>query len=120
MEFKLTINDGPKSYKKVVGEPAANQFIGLKIGDTIKGDLININGYEFKINGGSDKTGCPMHKGINGSDRVKRIIRQKNGCGVRKSVRGSTISEDTSQINLLVSQKGKKELSTYFEEKKEE
>ena len=120
VEFKLTINDKAKSYKKVVQEPEANSFIGLKIGDTISGDIVGISGYEFIINGGSDKTGCPMHKGVGGSDRAKRIIRKKNGCGVRKSVMGNTISEDISQINLMVSKKGKKALKEFFEAPKEE
>ena len=120
MEFKLTINDGPKSYKRVVKEPEANAFIGLKIGDSVSGKSIGFDGYEFVINGGSDKTGCPMHKGVAGAERSKMLKRQKTGCAKRKSVMGNTISESISQINLRIVSKGKKKLEEYFGKKEEE
>ncbi len=119
MEFKLTINDGPKSYKKVVKEPEANNFIGLKIGDLIKGDLFGFNGYEFRINGGSDKSGIPMHKGVQSAERAKVLKRKKNGNSIRKTVMGNTISELISQINLTISKKGGKSINSYFESKEE-
>jgi len=122
MEFKLTINDGSKSYKQVVKEPEANSLIGLKVGETLKGDTIGFDGYEFIINGGSDKAGFPMHKGVKGSDRNKMLKRLKNGSAIRKTVMGNTISENISQINLRIAKKGKKKIEAYFgkEEKKEE
>ena len=62
VEFKLTIGD-PKTGKcvqKTVSENAAKAFIGLKIGDTVKGEAIDLTGYEFLITGGSDFCGFPM------------------------------------------------------------
>ncbi len=120
MEFKLTINDGPKSYKKVVKDPESSVFIGLRIGDTVKGDAFGFEGYEFTINGGSDKAGFPMHKGVAGADRAKILKKLKNGSSIRKTVMGNTISEGISQINLTIKKKGKKELKEYFETKEEE
>lgn len=122
MEFKLTINDGARAYKHVVKEPEAAVFVGMKIGDKIKGDSLGIPGYEFIITGGSDNAGFPMKKGIQGNDRVKMLVKDKKGCSRRKTVMGSMISESISQINLKVSKKGGKELTEYVkagEEKKE-
>jgi len=114
MEFKLTINDGAKAYKHVIKEPEAAVFLGLKIGDKIKGDGIGIPGYEFIITGGSDNAGFPMKKGIQGSERARMLVKDKKGCPRRKTVVGSMISESISQINLKVSKKGGKELSEYL------
>jgi len=120
MDLKLTVNDGAKSYKHVVKEPESNVFIGLKLGEKVKGDAFGLAGYEFIINGGSSITGLPMHKGIIGSDLSKRLNRQKNGSAVRKSVMGNTISEKITQVNLLVAKKGPKSLEEYFPKKEEE
>ncbi len=119
MEFKLTINDGSKSYKKIIKEPEANIFLGLKIGDKINGDNIGFNGYEFIINGGSSNTGTPMHKGVIGADRHKILKRLKNGSAIRKTVMGNTISEQISQINLVISKRGTKKIEEYFAEKED-
>ena len=118
MEFKLTINDGPKSYKYVIKEPEANVLLGMKIGEKVKGDSIGLKGYELEITGGSDNAGFPMHKGVQGAGRGKYLKRLKNGALKRKTVMGNTISESISQINLKVVKKGEKELSEIF--KKEE
>ncbi len=118
MEFKLTINNGPKSYKYAVKEPEALIFLGLKIGDKVKGDQIGLQGYEFEITGGSDNAGFPMHKGINKAGRGKYLKRLKKGILKRKTVMGNTICETISQINLKVIKKGAKDLEEIF--KKEE
>ena len=106
MEFKLTINDGPISYKKVLSSDEAVKLVGSRIGESIKGDLIGLPGYELIINGGSDLCGFPMTKGVKGAERA----RIKRG-GYRRTFVGDTISEDTSQVNLKVVKKGKKALS---------
>ena len=115
MEFKLTINDGPKSYKKELTSEESTKFIGLRIGESINGELIGLTGYELIINGGSDKCGFPMTKGVKGGERA-RVLRK----GKRKTYVGNTISEDTAQINLKVLKKGKKSLKEIFEAPKEE
>ncbi|MBD3312336.1 30S ribosomal protein S6e [archaeon] len=123
MEFKLTINDGAKSYKHVIKEPEANALIGLKIGETIEGSKIGFNGYEFIISGGSDASGFPMKKGITSGERSKMLKKLPDGRTLRQTVRGNTISESTSQVNLKVKKKGKKKLEDFFKiptEKKEE
>jgi ribosomal protein S6E (S10) len=55
-EFKLTIAD-PKTGRcaqKTVEGDTAKAFIGQKIGDALKGETIDLTGYEFLITGGSD------------------------------------------------------------------
>jgi len=123
VEFKLTIGD-PKTGKcvqRTVSENAANAFIGLKIGDTVKGETIDLTGYEFQITGGSDFCGFPMRKGITGAR--KRILakggvgfRKYKGTRIRKTVCGETINDKVSQINLKVLKQGKAPLAA---EKKE-
>jgi small subunit ribosomal protein S6e len=124
VEFKLTIAD-PKTGKcaqKVVEGDAAKAFIGLKIGDSIKGETMDITGYEFLITGGSDYCGFPMRKGIQGMR--KRVLigtgvgfkGAKKGIKRRKTVCGEAINSKIIQINLKIAKQGKANL---FEEKKE-
>lgn len=95
-------------------------LFGLHIGQTLKGEMIDLPGYEFEITGGSDVTGVAMRKDIKSSTRAKILAVQgvglkKQGPGkkVRKAVSGGTIGERTSQINLKVTKAGSKPL---FEE----
>lgn len=120
MEFKLTINNGPKSYKHVVKEPEANTLLGLKIGDAVDGSKLGFNGYEFIISGGSDASGFPMRKGINSGERSKTLKKADKGRSYRKTVMGNTINESISQVNLKVKKKGKKKIEDFFKISTEE
>jgi len=128
VEFKLTIGDPKtkKTFQRTVSENAAKSFIGLKIGDTVKGEAIDLTGYEFQITGGSDFCGFPMRKGIVG---VRKRILAEGGVGFRKSVRGlrkrktvcgEIVSDKISQINLKVLKHGSAPLAAESGEKKEE
>lgn len=139
MEVKLNIGD-PKSkrtYTKPVSEDAAAKLANKKIGDTFRGELIDLPGYEFVITGGSDASGFPMRKGIHSANR-KRILTQK-GVGFRNikfrkknntkvrvkisgarrkiSIRGEVISNETAQINCKVSKPGTEDLEKIFPKK---
>lgn len=108
-DFKVVISD-PKtglSVQREVKDPAAKAFLGLKIGDTIKGETIDLQGYEFEISGGSDFCGFPMRKDVLGVGRKK--ILSYSGTGVRKAdkgmlqrktVCGNTIHAKIVQVNL--------------------
>ena len=107
--FKLVISDPKtgKSYQREAKDDAAKSLMGLKIGDTVKGELIDLTGYEFELTGGSDHTGFPMRKDVIGPRR-KRVLVTK-GFGLRKSpkggrfrrtVAGNTVHEKTAQVNL--------------------
>lgn len=118
-EFKLTIADPKKgkSYQREVKDQDAKAFIGKKIGETIKGELINLAGYEFKITGGSDYCGFPMRKDVQGAGRKKILAvqgvglkKKRKGQKQRKTVCGNTIHDKISQINLVVTVAGKQPL----------
>ncbi|MBD3164082.1 30S ribosomal protein S6e [Candidatus Woesearchaeota archaeon] len=122
-EFKLCIADpkSGKTYQKEVKGSEASPFIGLNIGETIKGESLGINGYEFLLTGGSDKSGFPMRRGILGMRKKLNLlggtgIRKKypKGAKKRKTVCGHKVNESISQVNLKVSREGAKKLGEFF------
>ena len=117
MKFVISTKSG-KAYSTSTDETA---FVGKKIGETVKLDIIGLTGFEAVITGGSDKQGFPMNKSSPGVAR-KKIFTAK-GLGFRKgrkgerkrvSVRGSIISQEISQLNLLVTKEGKEKLDQKF------
>ncbi|MBW2984222.1 30S ribosomal protein S6e [Candidatus Woesearchaeota archaeon] len=130
-DFKLTIADpkAGKCFQKEVKDQEAAPFIGLNIGETIKGDGFGLTGYEFKITGGSDYCGFPMRSGILGirkrivlyggvgySGKMRPLrkgqkVRRKKGIRRRKTVCGHKINENITQINLSVLKEGSKKLA---------
>lgn len=130
-EIRLTINDPKtgKSYKKIIND---NLFLNRKLGETVNGNMIGLDGYELKITGGSDDSGFPMRKEIEGQVKAKPLLRNtdvgfkvkkrrtKHSCKhhyhlqKRKTVRGNTISDQTSQINLSVVKAGAQALDAVF------
>ena len=130
--FKLCISDpsSGRTFQKEIKDNLARPFIGLNIGETIKGDGFDMSGYEFQITGGSDYCGFPMRKGILG---LRKKITVYGGVGFRgdakgikrrKTVCGHKIHEKISQVNLKVVKPGAKKLAEIFgvaeEAKKEE
>jgi small subunit ribosomal protein S6e len=122
-EFKLTVGDPKtgKCHQRTVSENAAKSFIGLKIGDIVKGETIDLAGYEFLITGGSDFCGFPMRKGTSGAR--KRILaaggvgfRKFRGIRKRKTVCGEAINDKISQINLKILKYGKAKLEAEAKE----
>lgn len=122
VSFKLCISDPStgKTFQREVKDNLARTFLGLNIGETIKGDSIEISGYEFLITGGSDYCGFPMRKGILG---LRKSITIYGGVGFRgdskgikrkKTVCGHKIHERISQINLKVTKQGSKKLAEMF------
>ena len=121
VSFKLCISDpSGKTFQREVKDNLAKPFMGLNIGETIKGDSIEISGYEFQITGGSDYCGFPMRKGILG---LRKKIAIYGGVGFRsdakgikrrKTVCGHKIHEKISQINLKVTKHGTKKLAEIF------
>jgi len=131
VSFKLCIADPKKgrAYQKEVKDAEAQPFLGINIGETIKGDSIGIPGFEFTITGGSDKCGFPMRHGILGVRKKitmyggvgfrgkARIVRKGRkgkrlpGLKRRKTVCGHKINESISQINMRVMKEGAKPLN---------
>ena len=122
---KIVIAD-PKTGKCYQKEIEDDSFLGLKIGDKIKGNSFDFAGYEFEITGGSDSCGFPMRKDVEGSGRKKILVvsgvgaKEKNkGQRQRKTVRGNTISGKVNQVNLKILKYGATKLDAPAEDKAE-
>ncbi|MFH1073326.1 MAG: 30S ribosomal protein S6e [Nanoarchaeota archaeon] len=120
MEFKLNFGDPKtgKTFKKVIKDDDCKPFLGKKIGDQVKGDLLGLEGYEFEIAGGSDYCGFPMRKDVEGSMRKKVLLAYgvgihpgRKGLRRRKTVAGNTVYSRTSQVNLKILKHGKAPLA---------
>ncbi len=115
-ELKIVIGD-PKTGKCTQKVIDSKPLEGKKLGETIKGELIDLAGYEFLITGGSDHCGFPMRKGIQGAR--KRILITKGvgfrggrkGMRKRKTVCGEVITAKVHQLNLKVTKQGSKPLT---------
>jgi small subunit ribosomal protein S6e len=97
------------SFQVTLSPERSSKLLGLKIGDTIDGSLVGLQGYSLLITGGSDKAGAPMLPHIMGP--VKKYILlsgppgfhpKEDGLRRRKFVRGNTINEDTVQVNTVI------------------
>ena len=126
--FKLTIADpkSGKAYQREVKDSAAKQFIGLNIGESVKGDGFGLDGYELMIAGGSDYCGFPMRKGILGQRKKITILggvgfKGAAEKGIKKSVTvcGHKIHDKISQINLKITKEGAKKISDILGAKEE-
>jgi len=110
-KFKLNVSD-PDSRKVSVHEldgPKAQPLIGREIGDAVDGSIIGVEKVKLKITGGSDKDGIPMRSDVHGGAKKYAIL--SSGVGFnptasgerrRKLVRGRMITDQTYQINMLL------------------
>lgn len=131
MPFKVNISEKGKSWKV---ESTSETIVGKKLGETIDGSEISdsLQGYSLRITGATDSSGFPHKADIQGPE-MKRVMftygwgmhkrprkagkkpRQNiDGLRLRKTVRGQQISEKTSQINLIVTKHGAKQLTEIF------
>ena len=114
-----------KSAQLVLEGDKAVVLLNSKINDVIEGDTIGLPGYKLKITGGSDDSGFPLMKGIGGAIKTSVLRKvatsgRKNGMHERLTVRGSTISSDTVQVNTVIVEYGSTPVSELFPEKKKE
>ncbi|MFH0837371.1 MAG: S6e family ribosomal protein [Candidatus Aenigmatarchaeota archaeon] len=138
--FKFVISDKERSVQ-VEKDQKECPILGKKIGETLSGDFLGLEGYELTITGGHDNSGFPMLKDVDGSvkksmlftkgtgfkarpRRKKHLMDVKKGLRKRKTARGNTISLEISQVNCKVTKQGEKPLLEIFppkpkEEKKE-
>ncbi len=117
MAFKVVVSEKEKSLQMELDAAKSKKLVGLTIGEEFDGSLIGLKGYKLKITGGSDKNGFPMRKDISGPRRIKSLLAggigfnpTRDGLRRRKTVRGNTVSDDTVQINTIVTQSGEKSL----------
>ncbi len=126
MAFKAVIAD-PKSGRcaqRELSAEASNKLVGMKIGDAVKGELIDIAGYEFVLTGGSDYAGFPMRRDVPGTGR-KRILavsgvglkKKERGIKQRKTVCGNTVHSRIIQVNLKITKEGAEKIIPEAEKK---
>lgn len=123
MALKIII--GHKGKAKTIELSDRKKVSGLKLGDTFKGELVELPGYEFTITGGADSSGFPMRWDVDGSQKRKILAvqgvglkKKAKGIKQKKTVSGNTIGARTSMINVKVSKAGKDDL--FAEPKAEE
>ena len=153
-ELVAVVNDtNPKSsgkaYSVKISGNNHSQLLGKKIGDVVDGIFVGegdqtLSGYKLQITGGSDKTGTPLRRDLEGSSRQsilvtastgfkghsivfknkggenKRFRYKPDGLRKRRNFRGNTINQDTRQVNLKVIEAGKKALSDILASESEE
>lgn len=121
MVVKFIIGDKGKAWR--VEMPEADFLYGKNVGDMIHGKEIKheLDGYELEITGGSDSSGFPLNKDIEGV-ALKKLLLTKgfgmkdnyDGIRRRKTFRGKTISDTIAQVNLKVLKHGHKKLEEVF------
>jgi len=124
MQITIGTSDG-KTLQQEIEE--TGQLVGKEVGEEFDGGIVGLEGYTLKITGGSDRSGFPMRKSIEGSER-KRVLLE-DGAGIdededgvrrRKSVRGNTVSDEIEQLNTTVVEEGSKSVEELLGEEEEE
>ena len=114
--FKVVLSDPKerKAYQKEV-EQKASGLMGKKIGDMVDGGGLGLAGYKIELTGGSDTSGFPMRRDVDGAAKKNILLAgppgfwpAHDGMRKRKSVRGNVVSEAVSQINAKVISAGAK------------
>ena len=125
-EVKFVVSDPKtgKSYQKTLED---NPYLNTRIKDKVDGSLIGLEGYQFEVRGGSDKSGCPIRYDMQGFGKKKALLTKgpcikvtQKGLRTRKTVVGNLINQDIVQVNLKVLEAGSKSLEEAMpkEEKK--
>jgi small subunit ribosomal protein S6e len=128
MEFKVVLSDPKtgKSYQRELKDDKAKKLNNLNVGSEFDGSILGLAGYKLVITGGSDKSGFPMKKGVQGTDHPRILM--NNGVGYvpkssvrkRKRVRGEKIADDIAQINTKISKYGRDDVEVLLGIKVEE
>ncbi len=99
-------------------------LLGKKIGETIDGGVVGMDGYKLQITGLSDTMGAPSRREVDGTRKVYMLIANgpgivgaKKGKRMRRLIRGNTVSADTGQINTLIVEYGTKSAEELFPKK---
>lgn len=104
--FQLVVADTESgaTYQEEIDGQDANRFLGRSLGEEVE-----FQGLTLSLTGGSDETGRPMRKDIEGT--ALRELLLKGGVGYkptrdgerkRVTVRGGEIADDVAQLNAAV------------------
>ena len=117
MKFVISNPSTRKTHQIELDQSKTFSLIGKKIGEEIDGDFAGLTGYTFKITGGTDRDGFPMHPQVRGTVRKKVLLSSPpgyhpimEGQRKRKMVRGDTLSDSIAQVNVKVVKMGTKSL----------
>jgi small subunit ribosomal protein S6e len=111
--LKVLVSD-PKGGKVTTVElegAKARPLIGRELGEEVDGALFGMSGKKLRIRGGSDKDGIPLVPNIHGG--AKKYVLLAGGVGFkprskgerrRKLVRGRMITDETYQLNMVISE----------------
>jgi small subunit ribosomal protein S6e len=113
-KFKIIVSDPETGTSKVVEleEARAAPFVGRRLGEILDGTVVDLPAHKVMLMGGSDKDGVPMRGNVHGG--VRRAVVLSGGAGFkptrkgerqRKTVRGSTITDEIAQINMKIVEK---------------
>ncbi len=110
-KFKVIVSDPKTGTSKVVEleDARAAPFIGRRVGETIDGSVVDLPAHKVQIMGGSDRDGVPIRGNVHGGVRRNVVLSggagfcpKKKGERKRKTVRGSTITDEIVQINMKI------------------
>jgi len=113
--FTVVVSDPETghSYQVEADDQDANRFLGRELGDEVDGAAVGLDGYTVEITGGSDRAGRPMREDVSGPGLRELLLDggvgfnpSRDGERRRVTVRGREISEDTTQLNLRVAERG--------------
>jgi small subunit ribosomal protein S6e len=113
-KFKVIVSDPEAGTSKVVEleDARAVPFIGRRLGEIIDGAVVDLPAHKVQLKGGSDKDGVPMRGNVHGGVRRSVVLSggagfnpKKKGERKRKTVRGSTITDEIAQINMKIVEK---------------
>lgn len=119
-DFRIVVGEpaSKKSYQKVVAPQEASKLYGMKIGESVRGEIFGLDGYEFTITGGTDKNGFPMRADArSGVEKLKPLLTagvgfhpERDGERKKKTVHVNNVDATISQLNLKVIKAGAKSL----------
>eukprot|EP00746_Dinoflagellata_sp_MGD_P125360 gnl/MRDRNA2_/MRDRNA2_60109_c0_seq1.p1 gnl/MRDRNA2_/MRDRNA2_60109_c0~~gnl/MRDRNA2_/MRDRNA2_60109_c0_seq1.p1 ORF type:complete len:243 (-),score=4.19 gnl/MRDRNA2_/MRDRNA2_60109_c0_seq1:27-755(-) len=108
--------------RDITDESRLKMIIDKSLASELEGQLLatELDGYVFKISGGSDKQGFGMKQGVLTRNRVKLLMSPGDSCfrghghrrgeRRRKSVRGCVVSPDVAALNLVIVKQGDKHI----------
>lgn len=128
-----------KTFHMTLAAESENVLQGKKIGDSIDGSLLDkkFSGLKLQITGLSNISGFPARRDVDGTT-LRRVLlvkgvgfkgkggrmkktRKIKGMRRRRTIRGNTVANDITQINVKILEGDGKKLSEVFgkDEKKE-
>jgi small subunit ribosomal protein S6e len=115
LPFRLVISD-PETGKAIqyeLDDARTNSLVGKAVGEIVEGDALGLPGYKLKITGGSDSSGFPIRPDVHGSGKKRVLIHgtpgfrsDRKGIARRRTVRGRELSQEISQVNMRIEEKG--------------